>query len=138
MTLARSTPLRRTPFKRKPLGQREPVLKSTSKLKSRGMKGRAPTATERALMDKIAALGCIACRHDGICNPWVSLHHIDGRTKPGAHLRVLPLCAPHHQQDDTDPLQRPSVHGRKETFTARYGTEGELLAECMALIGEAA
>jgi predicted nucleic acid-binding Zn ribbon protein len=30
MTLTRSTPLRRTPFKRKPLGQREPVLTSTA------------------------------------------------------------------------------------------------------------
>lgn len=138
MTLDRYTPLRRTPFKRKPLGQREPVMKSTSKLKSRSIKGRAPTVAERERMDKIAALGCIACRHDGITNPWISLHHIDGRTKPNAHMQVLPLCAPHHQQDDTDPLQRPSVHGRKETFTARYGAELELLAECMKLIGEAA
>jgi hypothetical protein len=138
VTLDRSTPLRRAPFKRKPLGQRGSVLKSTSRMKSRGMKGRAPTADERRIMDKIAALGCIACRHDGITNPWISLHHIDGRTKPGSHKEVLPLCGPHHQQDDTDPLQRPSVHGRKETFTARYGTEHELLAECMALIGEAA
>jgi predicted nucleic acid-binding Zn ribbon protein len=30
MTLDRSTPLRRTPFKRKPLGQREPILTSTT------------------------------------------------------------------------------------------------------------
>jgi hypothetical protein len=30
MTLDRSTPLRRTPFKRKPLGQRSPVLTSTT------------------------------------------------------------------------------------------------------------
>jgi hypothetical protein len=81
-------------------------------------------------MDAVAGLGCVACAKDGIVNPWVSLHHIDGRTKPGAHLQVLPLCAPHHQQDDTDPLYRPSVHGRKATFTALYGTELELLAEC--------
>jgi len=123
--------LSRSPLKRKaPLGQRGPILKS------HGMKGRTPTADERRRMDAIAAIGCIACKHDGIDNPHVSLHHIDGRTKPGAHLMVLPLCAPHHQQDDTDPLQRPSVHGRKATFTARYGTEMELLAECMELIGD--
>lgn len=137
-TLTRSTALRRTPFKRKPLGQREPMLKSTTQMKSRGTKGRTPTADEHRRMDAIASIGCIACRKDGIVNPWVSLHHIDGRTKPGAHLMVLPLCAPHHQQDDTDPLQRPSVHGRKATFTARYGTELQLLAECMTLIGEPA
>jgi len=125
--------LTRSPFKRKaPLGQRGPILKSSS------IKGRTPTVAERQRMDAIAAIGCIACKHDGIDNPHISLHHIDGRTKPGAHLMVLPLCAPHHQQDDTDPLQRPSVHGRKATFTARYGTEMELLAKCNELIGEPA
>ena len=128
--------LSRSPLKHKPLGQRSSILKSTGRMKSRGTKGRTPTAEERRRMDAIAAIGCIACKHDGIDNPHVSLHHIDGRTKPGAHLMVLPLCAPHHQQDDTDPLQRPSVHGRKATFTARYGTELALLAKCMELIGE--
>ena len=124
--------------RRKPLGQRNSILKSTGHMKSRGTKGRTPTIDERRRMDAIAAIGCIACKHDGIENPHVSLHHIDGRTRPGAHLMVLPLCAPHHQQDDTDPLQRPSVHGRKATFTERYGTELALLAECMELIGEPA
>lgn len=129
----------RTPLtRRRPIGRTKTLLKSTKPMKSRGTKGRTPTIEERRRMDAIAGLGCIACRKDGISNPWVSLHHIDGRTKPGAHLLVLPLCAPHHQQDDTDPAQRPSVHGRKETFTTRYGTELQLLAECLELIGEAA
>ncbi len=105
--------------------------------KSRGLKGRAPTVEESRFMDAIARLGCIACLKDGIINPWVSLHHIDGRTKPGAHKLVLPLCAPHHQQDDTDPVGRISVHGHKATFTARYGTERELLAECRQMAGVA-
>ena len=131
--------LSRSPLKRKaPLGQRSSILKSTGRMKSRGTKGRTPTVDERQRMDAIAAIGCIACKHDGIDNPPVSLHHIDGRTKPGAHLLVLPLCGPHHQQDDTDPIQRPSVHGRKATFTARYGTEMELLAKCLEFIGESA
>jgi hypothetical protein len=99
------------------------------------MKGRAPTAEEQRFMDAIASLGCVACAKDGIANPWISLHHIDGRTKPGAHLLVLPLCAPHHQQDDTDPLQRISVHGNKARFEARYGTQLELLAEAKARLG---
>lgn len=102
-------------------------IKSMPAKRSRGMKGRAPTADERRFMDAAGALPCIACQKDGRHEPVISLHHIDGRTKPGAHLLVLPLCAPHHQQDDSDPLQRQSVHGRKATFTARYGTEMELL-----------
>lgn len=111
---------------------REP--KPRKQIASRGMKGRPPTADEARFMNAIAALGCIACRKDGWHNAVVSIHHIDGRTKPGAHLLVLPLCGPHHQQDDTDPRGRISVHGRKATFQAIYGTERELLAECLALI----
>ncbi len=106
-------------------------------MKSRGMKGRAPTAEEVRFMDEIGALPCIACLKDGWLIHTVSLHHIDGRTKPGAHFLVLPLCAEHHQQDDTDPRQRISVHGRKATFQARYGTERELLAECIAMLAPA-
>ena len=60
MTLGRSTPLRRTPFKRKPLGQREPVLKSTSKLKSRGPK---MTPIRRAARGQKCTLQLL-----GVCN----------------------------------------------------------------------
>lgn len=111
---------------------REPKLPKP--MKSRGMKGRPPTAEEARFMDAIGALGCVACRKDGRINQMVSIHHIDGRTKPGAHFLILPLCGPHHQQDDTDLRGRISLHGRKATFQARYGTERELLAECVAMI----
>lgn len=92
------------------------------------MKGRAPTKAELALWHDIAGLGCIACSIDGRVNPWVSIHHIDGRTKPEAHKQVLPLCAQHHQQDDTDPLGRIAVHPNKARFEEKYGTQAELLA----------
>ena len=110
------------------------LLKPAKPMKSRGMKGRAPTADEKRFMDQMGALPCIACLKDGWTNHVISLHHIDGRTKPGAHFLVLPLCAPHHQQDDTDLRQRISLHGRKATFQARYGAERELLAECLAML----
>lgn len=136
MTLGRSPIARTGTLKRKKsISRSKTLLKSKPAKSTRGMKGRSPTAEEARFMDQVASLGCIACAKDGIVNPWISLHHIDGRTKPGAHLLVLPLCAPHHQQDDADPLQRPSVHGRKATFTARYGTERELLVECQQMIG---
>ncbi len=135
MTLTRTTTLKRSGFKRKQgIGRAKMLLKS-SRPKSRGMKGRHPTADEARFMDQVGALGCIACAKDGIVNPWVSLHHIDGRTKPGAHMLVLPLCAPHHQQDDTDPVGRLSVHGHKAQFTECYGTELELLAEVKQRLG---
>lgn len=100
------------------------------------MKGRTPTKAEKELHGRMAALGCIACRKDGIFNPHVSVHHIDGRTKPGAHRLVLPLCAQHHQHDDTDQAGRIGVHPYKARFEARYGRQADLLAECMAMIEE--
>lgn len=113
---------------------REPKLPKP--MKSRGMKGRAPTAEEARFMDAIAQLGCIACKKDGWQNPDVSVHHIDGRTKPGAHLLVLPLCAGHHQ-DGTGPNPTLiAVHPYKARFEARYGTQQELLAECVATLNE--
>lgn len=111
---------------------REP--KAPKPMKSRGMKGRLPTADEARFMTAIAALGCIACRADGWHNPDVSVHHIDGRTKPGAHLLVLPLCAGHHQ-DGTGPNPALiAVHPYKARFEQRYGSQLQLLAECMELI----
>lgn len=60
MTLGRSAPLRRTPFKHKPLGQREPLLKSTKMMKARGPK---MTPIRRAARGQECTL-----RISGVCN----------------------------------------------------------------------
>jgi hypothetical protein len=103
-------------------------------MKSRGMHGRPPTVEEQRFMDAIAGLGCIACRKDGRINPWASIHHIDGRTKPGAHFKVLDLCAGHHQDGTGEDKSLIAVHPHKARFEARYGTQYDLLAECIELI----
>jgi hypothetical protein len=97
------------------------------------MKGKAPSKAEKALHDRIAALGCIACHLDGLFNPYVSIHHIDGRTKPGAHLKVLALCAPHHQTGGED---APAIHPWKARFEQKYGTQAELLALTLERVGQ--
>lgn len=89
------------------------------------------TKADKALWDRVASLGCIACRKDGIINTWVSIHHCDGRTKPGAHRRVLALCAPHHQ---TGGEAAPSIHPWKAQFEAKYGTQSQLMAETQRLL----
>lgn len=111
---------------------REP--KPRKPIASRGMKGRPPNADEVRFMSAIASLGCIACRKDGRHNPDVSVHHIDGRTKPGAHLLVLPLCAGHHQDGTGTNPALIAVHPYKARFEARYGAQLALLAECMAML----
>lgn len=96
------------------------------------MKGRNPSAAEKRYHDKLATVvGCIACRKDGRINHHVSVHHIRGRTQPGAHMAVLPLCGPHHQ-----PIMPgiESVHGNKYRFEQKYGKQDELQAECNRIL----
>lgn len=115
---------------------REPKLRKLPKpMKSRGMKGRPPTAEEARFMDRMGKLPCIACLKDGWENHEISLHHIDGRTKPGAHFLVLPICAGHHQAGTGPNPMLIAVHPDKARFEARYGTQRELLAECIEMLG---
>lgn len=96
------------------------------------MKGRNPSRQEKEFWTLLAeVVGCIACRKDGRTNFHVSIHHIDGRTKEWAHKMVLPLCYPHHQGGQQDP---PSVHPWKSRFEERYGTQEELLEECIEIL----
>lgn len=116
-----------------PSFQRKAAPARKSQLKSKQL---AVTALERALWDRLAAeVGCVACMKDGRFNDHVSIHHIDGRTKPGCHKLVLPLCAQHHQQDDTDYLERVAVHPNKRMFEKMYGAQLDLLAQCMQILG---
>lgn len=99
------------------------------------MLGRTPTSAEKKHMELVSKLPCIACEKDGFFNDYISLHHTDGRTKPGAHFKVLPLCPYHHQHDDKDPWQRIGIHPYKAKFEALYGTSDELLDEIQSKIG---
>jgi len=101
------------------------------------MKGRTPTAAEKRHIDRVAKIGCLVClREMGIFSP-ASPHHCDGRTKRGAHFKIIPLCGVHHQGgNNTD--EYVSVHPYKAAFYARYGSEQELLDAVDDLIGRAA
>lgn len=91
------------------------------------IKGRSVTAAQKKFHGLLAGLGCVACYKMGIFNSNVSIHHIDGRTKPWAHWYVLPLCGSHHQ-DMGIPGVYP-VHPYKARFESEYGTQKELFAE---------
>ncbi len=99
------------------------------------MKGSTPNKADLALWDALANLGCIACLQDGRINPFVSIHHIDGRTKPEAHQKVLPLCAGHHQDGTGQDRSMIAVHPFKARFQAKYGNQYDLLDKCKRLIG---
>ncbi len=99
-------------------------------------KQRAVTADEKAYWSRLASnVGCVACMRDGNFNPHVSIHHIDGRTKPGCHMRVLPLCAGHHQDGTGEDKSMVAVHPWKAKFEALYGPQDELQARCNMRLG---
>lgn len=100
------------------------------------MKGRTPTVEQKRFHDMLATeIGCIASRLDGFFDPVVSIHHIDGRTKPNAHWLVLPLSAGNHQ-DGTGAPGRIAVHPWKARFQARYGSQDDLLRQCIEILIE--
>lgn len=133
-----TTPMKRTAFARAERVEAREVSKlrraapaRKSSLKTHELP-RTPADIE--LHDRLAALGCIACMKDGKCNLWVSIHHIDGRTKPGCHQLVLPLCAGHHQDRTGEDKTLIAIHPWKARFERRYGPQLALLAECHAHI----
>lgn len=98
------------------------------------MKGKSPTKSEREFHDQLASLGCIACFLDGRYTEEVSIHHIEGRTRPGAHMKVLPLCANHHQEGTGNIPGLIAVHPWKARFEMQYGKQEELLKLCHELL----
>lgn len=117
-TLKRSTPLR----------ARGAISRRSQPIKSKGMKGTSVSVAQKAFHDQlVSGIGCVACRMDNIFNDYVSIHHIDGRTKPDAHWKVLPLCASHHQDDGL----AIAVHPHKAMFETRYGKQMDLLVWCI-------
>ena len=133
------------PIKSKPI--KSSLIKS-SPIKSKGLKGRNPTALEKILANKIGDIGCICCLNkkwytsdmaEQESTKFVSLHHIEGRTKEWAHAKVLPLCAYHH--DTPAPSHAPEeltpIHrGNKKEWIELNGTEDELLKQVYEMIDE--
>lgn len=118
------------------------------RIKSKGIKGRSPTALEKILANKIGDIGCICCLNkswytsdmqEQESTKFVSLHHVEGRTKEWAHAKVLPLCAYHH--DTPAPSNAPEeltpIHrGNKKEWIIFNGTEEELLKQVYDIIEE--
>lgn len=86
-------------------------------------------------MAKASQYGCIVCVNAGFAEPFevpidhTSMHHLDGKTKPGAHLLTIPLCPAHHQHGPT------ARHVNKKRFEQLYGKEYDLLSQIKHIIG---
>ena len=103
------------------------------------MKGRAQNKDEREFMAQMCGIGCIVCLNLGYETPQVTPHHMEGKTRPGAHYKIIPLCGNHHQISDQQgrwvTRHGPGKHSGKAMFEEEYGTENELYLQCLELIG---
>lgn len=100
------------------------------------MKGSSPSVKQKKYHDLLCQrIGCVACLADGNPNHHVSVHHVDGRTKPMAHWMVLPLCAGHHQDGYGEPGMI-AVHPYKARFQERYGRQMDLIEQCARSLEE--
>ena len=99
------------------------------------MNGRKPTKEEDKWMSAVVDLGCIVCRNAlGLFSP-CEIHHLEGSKKPGAHLKTIGLCFPHHR-GGYDSIECISRHTNKYRFQLKYGSEKSLLEQTQKLIGE--
>lgn len=90
------------------------------------MKSRSANAVDKKWMSDITQLGCCVCHRQFNVFSEAEVHHIDGKTKDGAHLNSIPLCVRHHRagQDNDSYTSR---HPFKYRFEERYGTQLSLL-----------
>ena len=84
-------------------------------------------------MDLISQVGCIVCKVHYDCFTPAEVHHIDGKTKPGAHLKTIGLCYRHHREGVNNEMY-VSRHPFKAEFVKRYGTEMDLLEKVKELV----
>ena len=95
------------------------------------MKGRNPDAGESKWHDKVATYGCYCCRKMGLHNTYILLHHCDGRTKPGAHYLVIPLCSDHH-----DRYVKTGFHYNPGAWRKIWGRENAIIIELFEFFEE--
>lgn len=101
------------------------------------------TTAERIHLGRVAALGCIVCRLQGLGDAPAEVHHLKRNPETGAHLgmgqrashfHTIPLCPTHHRAGGFG----VAYHAGPRQFEANYGTETELWAEVQRLLDVAA
>lgn len=84
------------------------------------------SVTDRLHMGRVAGLGCMLCRHQGIHGSPAEVHHPRTGTGAGrrsAHMDTIPLCPNHHRHGP----EALHVMGRKAWERYHGITELELL-----------
>lgn len=91
-----------------------------------------PTLKEQKHMERVASIGCIACRKLGIYDSPAEIHHIRNQTGMGKRSNnyfILPLCPAHHRNSNE------SYHYSPKKFENRFGSQIKLLEEVLNILG---
>ena len=94
---------------------------------------KAATKAEKAHMNRVQALGCIACRSQGYPDTPAEIHHVrdgQGLGQRNSHYNVLPLCPTHHRVGGIG----EAFHAGKQTWQQFWGSEEELLEQVRELL----
>jgi hypothetical protein len=105
------------------------TLKRKTRLKSRSDKRAAYMRSEerqRGLehMARVKVLPCLVCG----ARP-VEVHHLP---HPRSDFRTIPLCPKHHRTE----YGWQAYHYSRRNFNARHGSDEELLARVMEMLGD--
>jgi hypothetical protein len=93
----------------------------------------SPTKADIARFEKLHRIGCLCCRKAGSGYRAPEIHHILSGGRRISHQATLPLCE-HHRIPSTGAVVGPSLADGSRVFSAKWGTQLELLAEVNALI----
>ena len=81
-------------------------------------------------MARVADLGCIVCKNEGMGKSPATLHHYRPMGAKTDNMKVIPLCPPHHlQQHGPD-----AYHSAPRTWETRFGTQEELLEQVREML----
>lgn len=93
---------------------------------------KTPTKAESKHMDKVAALGCIACINSGYGETPAEIHHIGNATmgKRASNYETIPLCHAHHRTGGYG----IAVHAGRKAWEGEHGTEQDLLEQVRGIL----
>ncbi len=94
------------------------------------------TKEDRAYLSRLAEIGCIVCIRMGYGQSPAEIHHVrhgQGGSQRSKHIGgTLPLCPKHHRTGG----HGVALHAGQKTWEGMYGTEADLLAECIRRLEE--
>ncbi|ELZ9654122.1 DUF968 domain-containing protein [Citrobacter freundii] len=96
---------------------------------------RSKTKAEKLHLSRVAGMGCIVCRNEGLGDTPAEIHHCSsgtGMSVRADNFHVIPLCHTHHRTGG----HGVAIHAGRQSWENKFGTETELLVQVLYELGE--